>query len=92
MGVSIGIALYPADGDTPSTLLRNADAALYRAKEDGRGTYRFFEADIGAVLRERQVLEFDLRHALARNELTIVYQPQSAILSNQIFGFEALLR
>lgn len=92
VGASIGIALYPGDGDNPSTLLRNADAALYRAKEDGRGAYRFFEPGIGAQLRERQVLEFDLRHAIARGELTVVYQPQSAIVSQEIFGFEALLR
>ena len=92
VGVSIGIALYPADGETPSALIRNADAALYRAKEDGRGAYRFFEADIGAQLRERQVLEFDLRHAISRGELSMVYQPQTAIPSREVFGFEALLR
>ncbi|QUD87932.1 bifunctional diguanylate cyclase/phosphodiesterase [Phenylobacterium montanum] len=92
VGVSIGIALYPGDGDTPSTLIRNADAALYRAKEDGRGAYRFFEAGIGAELRERQVLEFDLRHAISRGELSVVYQPQTTIPSGEVFGFEALLR
>ena len=92
VGVSIGIALYPGDGDNPSALIRNADAALYRAKEDGRGAYRFFEAGIGAQLRERQVLEFDLRHAIARNELTVVYQPQTTIPAREVFGFEALLR
>ena len=93
VGVSMGIAVYPGDGDTPDSLVRNADAALYQAKEDGRGAYRFFEAKLGAQMRDRQLLEFDLRHALARNELSIVYQPQTALNERQqVFGFEALLR
>jgi len=92
VGVSLGIALYPSDGDTASALIRNADAALYRAKDDGRGAYRFFEAEIGAQLRERQVMEFDLRHAIARGELSVMYQPQTSIDTQEIFGFEALLR
>ncbi len=92
VGVSIGIALYPADGDQPQTLMRHADAALDHAKEDGRGTYRFFEPGIGAGLRERQMLEFDLRHALSRNEFSIVYQPQAHVATKAIFGFEALIR
>ncbi|MCI3133158.1 EAL domain-containing protein [Phenylobacterium aquaticum] len=92
VGVSIGIALYPSDGDTAATLVRNADAALYRAKEDGRGVYRFFEAALGAQMRERLALEFDLRHALVRNELKVVYQPQSSLISQEVFGFEALVR
>ena len=92
VGVSIGVAVYPGDGDSPDTLIRNADAALYRAKDDGRGAYRFFEARIGAQLRDRQRLEFDLRHALARDELSVVYQPQTAVGDQKVFGFEALLR
>ncbi len=92
VGISIGIAIYPGDAETPDALIRNADAALYRAKQDGRGAYRFFEPGIGARLRERQVLEFDLRHAIARGELSVVYQPQSSVASKEIFGFEALLR
>lgn len=92
VGVSLGIALYPSNGDTASALIRNADAALYRAKDDGRGAYRFFEAEIGAQLRERQVMEFDLRHAIARGELSVMYQPQTSISTQEIFGFEALLR
>jgi diguanylate cyclase (GGDEF)-like protein len=92
VGVSLGIALYPSNGDTASALIRNADAALYRAKDDGRGAYRFFEAEIGAQLRERQVMEFDLRHAIARGELSVMYQPQTSIDTQEIFGFEALLR
>lgn len=92
IGLSIGIALYPNDGDTTDTLVRNADAALYQAKNEGRGTYRFFEASLGAKLRERQALEFDLRHALDRGELSVVYQPQASTRTKQILGFEALLR
>ncbi len=92
VGVSVGIALFPEDGDTAAALVRNADAALYRAKTDGRGAFRFFEAQIGAQLRDRQVLEFDLRHALARDELSVVYQPQTSLKTGEAFGFEALAR
>ena len=92
VGVSIGIALYPHDGDTATGLVSNADAALYQAKAAGRDGYRFFEAQLGAQLRERQLIEFDLRQALARGEFKVVYQPQAALKDGVIFGFEALLR
>ncbi len=92
VGVSIGIARFPEDGDTADILVRNADAALYRAKADGRGAYRFFESQIGAALRDRQLMEFDLRHAITRNELSVVYQPQTSLTTGETFGFEALLR
>ncbi len=92
IGVSIGIALFPQDGDTPEVLMRNADAALYHAKADGRGRYRFFEPQIGAALRDRQIMEFDLRHALSRQEMIVVYQPQTSLKTGETFGFEALLR
>jgi diguanylate cyclase (GGDEF)-like protein/PAS domain S-box-containing protein len=90
-GLSIGIALFPGDGQDATALLNNADAALYRAKADGRGVYRMFEADMDKRLRERRTLQNDLHNALARNELSLHYQPQ-ALLTGEIIGFEALLR
>src|ERR687898_258620 len=89
---SVGIAVYPDDAADRETLLTQADTALYRAKTDGRNTFRFFEAEMGAEVRDRRQLEHDLRQAIARNELSLVYQPQSDITSGQMVGFEALLR
>jgi diguanylate cyclase (GGDEF)-like protein/PAS domain S-box-containing protein len=90
-GLSIGVAIYPTDGADATTLLGNADAALYRAKADGRGTIRFFQTDMDKKLRERRTMQHDLRAALARSELTLYYQPQ-ALIDGEITGFEALLR
>ena len=92
IGVSIGISRFPRDAESTQLLMRNADAALYRAKSNGRGAYQFFEAQIGAKLRSRQMLEVDLRQALARGELRVVYQPQATIRDQTVFGFEALVR
>jgi diguanylate cyclase (GGDEF)-like protein/PAS domain S-box-containing protein len=92
ISTSIGIALYPDDATDRQSLLTHADTALYRAKSEGRNTYRFFEATMGAEVRERRVLEHDLRHAIARNELRLVYQPQQDVQSGSVTGFEALLR
>lgn len=92
IGASIGIAIYPDDASDRQALLSNADTALYRAKTDGRGTWRFFEASMGAEVRDRRQLEHDLRHATARNELRLVYQPQHDISTGKTIGFEALLR
>jgi len=89
---SIGIALYPDDATDRETLLSHADTALYRAKTEGRNTYRFFEVKMGAEVRERRMIEHDLRHAVDRKELRLVYQPQHDIQTNTITGFEALLR
>ena len=89
---SIGIAIFPNDGTERQALLSHADTALYRAKSEGRGTYRFFEASMGAQVRDRRHLEHDLRHAISRRELNVVYQPQKDIRSGEIVGFEALLR
>ena len=91
IGLSIGVAIYPVDGKDATTLVGNADAALYRAKADGRGTIRFFESDMDKRLRERRALQHDLRSALERHELTLHYQPQ-ALIGGDIIGFEALLR
>ncbi len=90
-GISIGIAIFPVDGGDVTTLIANADAALYRAKEDGRGMFRFFKADMDQQLRERRLLQQELRSAVERNELTLYYQPQARI-TGKIIGFEALAR
>ena len=92
ISTSIGIALFPNDATDRQLLLSYADTALYRAKTEGRGTYRFFEAAMDAELRDRRVLEHDLRHAISRSELSLVYQPQTDIKTDEITGFEALLR
>jgi diguanylate cyclase (GGDEF)-like protein/PAS domain S-box-containing protein len=92
ISTSIGIALCPDDAEDRQALLTHADTALYRAKVEGRNTYRFFEARMGAEVRERRMLEHDLRLAIARDELRLVYQPQKDIRSQAVTGFEALLR
>jgi diguanylate cyclase (GGDEF)-like protein/PAS domain S-box-containing protein len=89
---SIGIAIYPNDATDRQALLSHADTALYRAKMEGRGIYRFFEATMGAEVRDRRLLEHDLRHAISRRELRLVYQPYKDIKSDSVVGFEALLR
>lgn len=89
---SIGVALYPSDGEDPHVLLRNADAALYRAKEQGRHTYQFYTAEMNAQVQERFNLESQLRHALERKELTIHFQPIIDLSSRTVVGVEALLR
>src|SRR5437762_11332225 len=75
-----------------TTLFRSADTALYRAKTDGRGVYRFFEAAMGIEVRDRRMLEHDLRSAIARDEFELAYQPQARLDTREITGFEALLR
>jgi len=91
VGMSIGIAFFPEDGLDAATLLANADAALYRAKADGRGVFRVFEPEMDRRLRDRRSMERDLRSALAHNEILLHYQPQS-MMSGEIVGFEALAR
>jgi diguanylate cyclase (GGDEF)-like protein len=92
IGTSVGIALAPSDGSDPDELLKNADMALYRAKAEGRGTYRFFEAKMDADMQSRRLLEVDLRGALARNEFEVHYQPLVDLQTARLNGFEALLR
>jgi diguanylate cyclase (GGDEF)-like protein/PAS domain S-box-containing protein len=92
IATSIGIALFPDDAADRQSFLTHADTALYRAKTEGRDTCRFFEARMGAEVRERRMLEHDLRHAIARDELRLVYQPQKEIRSGTVIGLEALLR
>jgi diguanylate cyclase len=92
IATSIGIAICPDDATDRHALLSHADTALYRAKNEGRGTYRFFEASMGAAVRDRRLLEHDLRNAISCGELRLVYQPQKSIQTNKVVGFEALLR
>jgi diguanylate cyclase (GGDEF)-like protein/PAS domain S-box-containing protein len=92
VSTSIGIALCPNDGLDRQAVLTHADTALYRAKAEGRNTYRFFEPGMGDAVRERRMLEHDLRLALPRAELRLVFQPQQGIRSRAVTGFEALLR
>jgi diguanylate cyclase (GGDEF)-like protein len=89
---SVGIAIGPLDHDAAETLLKNADLALYRAKEDGRNTFRFFEPAMDAALQKRRRLENDLRNALRKNQLYLDYQPQFDLVSGKLTGYEALVR
>jgi diguanylate cyclase (GGDEF)-like protein/PAS domain S-box-containing protein len=89
---SIGIALFPSDGDTAEGLLANADHAMYRAKDAGRNSYQMFTPAMNSRALERLSLENDLRHALDRGELELHYQPQINIASGRVTGVEALLR
>jgi diguanylate cyclase (GGDEF)-like protein/PAS domain S-box-containing protein len=91
IGLSVGIAIYPTDGTDATSLLGNADAALYRAKAEGRGSIRFFEADMDKRLRDRRALVQDLRVATERDQLVLHYQPQARI-NGEVIGFEALVR
>jgi diguanylate cyclase (GGDEF)-like protein/PAS domain S-box-containing protein len=92
LSASIGIALAPADGGGNDQLLRNADLALYRAKRDGRGCWRFFDESMHREVMLRRTLERDLRQALQRSQLGVVYQPQLDPRTNRIVSAEALLR
>jgi diguanylate cyclase (GGDEF)-like protein/PAS domain S-box-containing protein len=92
IGVSIGISLAPADGTLCERLLKNADLALYRAKAEQRGVWRFFEAEMDARLQARRRLEVELREALAGDQLKVLYQPIYDLERERICGFEALLR
>jgi diguanylate cyclase (GGDEF)-like protein len=92
IGTSIGIASTELGTSSPEQLLKQADMALYRAKADGRGTFRFFEPEMDAELQARRALEVDLRKAMVNDELYLVFQPQVGLQANEITGFEALLR
>jgi diguanylate cyclase (GGDEF)-like protein len=92
IGASVGIAVAPRDGIDADTLLKNADMALYRAKADGRGTWRFFERDMDVAAQARRNLELDLRNALAAGAFDVYYQPLVSLRTQKIASFEALLR
>ena len=92
LGASIGISLYPDDGDDVATLIRNADSAMYRAKEQGRNNYQFYTSELTEEASERLRLESALRHAEQRGELALFYQPQIDLAGNRMIGAEALIR
>jgi predicted signal transduction protein with EAL and GGDEF domain len=92
VGASIGISLAPSDGSKPDVLMKNADLALYRAKADGGGAYRFFEAAMDARMQTRRALELDLRKAIMNGEFELYYQPIVDIKTKQITSCEALIR
>jgi diguanylate cyclase (GGDEF)-like protein len=89
---SIGAAMFPADGNDEHILIKNADLAMYHAKEEGKNNFRFYSKEIKAPSTERLMLEASLRHALERNELVVHYQPKRDLRSGQVTGVEALLR
>lgn len=89
---SIGVAIYPTDGEDASTLLRNADKAMYRAKDSGKNTVSFLAGDVADEAFERLLMENGLRLALERNEFELAYQPQINPFTHQVEGVEALLR
>lgn len=89
---SIGITVYPTDGDDPETLLRNADIAMYRAKEEGGNSYQFYTPAMKSRITERLALENGLRKGLERGEFVVYYQPQVNIRTGKIVGAEALVR
>jgi predicted signal transduction protein with EAL and GGDEF domain len=89
---SIGITIYPADGNQTATLLRNADTAMYRAKDEGRNTFRFFTREMDERIHARLLLESALHNALRDNEFVLFYQPQIDANNGDVVGFEALLR
>jgi diguanylate cyclase (GGDEF)-like protein/PAS domain S-box-containing protein len=92
VGASIGISIYPQDAQTAEALLRNADAAMYRAKDSGRNTHRFYSRDMTTTALERVVLEAQLRHAIEQEQLQLFYQPEVDLVSGRLVGLEALVR
>ena len=92
VSASMGISISPTDGSSPDTLLKSADMAMYRAKQTGRNTYRFFLPDMNARAAERLLIETELRGSLDRHEFVLHYQPKADIATGTISGFEALLR
>ena len=92
VGTSVGIAIGPANGNDPDQLMRNADLALYRAKNSGRGVFHFFESGMDVQMRARRALENDMRAALSNGQFELHYQPVLNLVRNEIIGVEALVR
>jgi diguanylate cyclase (GGDEF)-like protein/PAS domain S-box-containing protein len=92
VNASIGISVYPEDGEDAETLIKNADMAMYHAKEDGRNNFKFFKPEMNRKVVERQSVESSLRRALERDEFLLYYQPKVNLDSGEITGVEALIR
>src|SRR5579872_314806 len=92
LSASVGVALFPGDGETPEGLFAAADAAMYRAKEEGRDKYRFYSDEIATHLQQRQEVREGLQHALGHGELAMFYQPVFNIRTGKVIGVEALMR
>ncbi len=90
--VSVGIAIFPVDGDSVEVLLKNADSAMYHAKEQGRNNFQFYSNTLNAAANERLILEGELRHAIEQEEFVVYYQPQIDLRTGGIIGAEALVR
>lgn len=91
-GCSIGISVFPGDGEDADTLLKNADTAMYQAKEQGRNNYQFFSKEMNVSVAEKMALDTSLRRALERDEFFLLYQPQVDLKTSRLIGMEALLR
>jgi diguanylate cyclase (GGDEF)-like protein/PAS domain S-box-containing protein len=89
---SIGIAIFPADGDSVDVLLKNADCAMYHAKEEGRNNFQYYSNSLNAAANDRLILEGELRHAVEREEFVVYYHPKVDLKSGRITGAEALVR
>ncbi len=92
IGASLGVSLYPQDGTDATVLMKHADLALYRAKAEGKNNYQFFSSSLAAGIGERVSLEAALRHALERDELSLIYQPLVNVVSGEVIALEAMLR
>jgi len=89
---SVGVSTYPQDGDSPETLLKNADSAMYRAKEEGRNNCVYFTAAMNEKMKERVIIENELRHAIDAGELEVYFQPKQRLDDGALVGMEALVR
>ncbi|NOQ87361.1 MAG: EAL domain-containing protein [Gammaproteobacteria bacterium] len=89
---SIGISIYPDDGKNAEQLMRNADAAMYHVKENGRNKYHFYTRDLTSSAYDRVIVEYDLKRAIENKEIQVYYQPQVSLDTNKIVGVEALVR
>lgn len=92
ISLSIGVSIYPDDGETAVQLLRNADMAMYRAKDSGRNQFQYYEAEMNVKAVQRMQLESELRNAIAKGQLSLHYQPKVNVASGAVVGMEALLR